>query len=127
MLLGGGTLDGKAALLLYQSTDLTSWKYQGLIDVCVDGLDMGYMYECPSYIQVDGKDVLFLSLMGREPEGDRYHNEFSSLYFIGNLNLDVLVFPVPAFACELCIGKHLHHPDNNAYVQGFFSVLRVHQ
>ena len=97
MLLGGGTLDGKAALLLYQSTDLTSWKYQGLIDVCADGLDMGYMYECPSYIQVDGKDVLFLSLMGREPEGDRYHNEFSSLYFIGNLNLEEMRFEVECY------------------------------
>ena len=97
MLLGGGTLDGKAALLLYQSTDLTSWKYQGLIDVCVDGFDMGYMYECPSYIQVDGKDVLFLSLMGREPEGDRYHNEFSSLYFIGNLNLEEMRFEVECY------------------------------
>ncbi len=33
------------------------------------------MYECPSYIEIDGKDVLFLSLMGRTPMGERFHNE----------------------------------------------------
>ena len=55
------------------------------------------MFECPSYIQVDGKDVLFLSLMGREPEGDRYHNEFSSLYFIGELDLENMKFHVESY------------------------------
>lgn len=97
MFLGGGSLDGQAKLLLYQSEDLKAWTYRGTVDVLADDLDMGYMFECPSYIQVDGKDVLFLSLMGREPEGDRYHNEFSSLYFIGNLDLEHMRFEVESY------------------------------
>lgn len=97
MMLGGGSLEGKAKLLLYRSKDLKNWGYQGTIDVLADGLEFGYMFECPSYIQVDGKDVLFLSLMGKKPEGDRYHNEFSSLYFVGNLDLENLCFEVESY------------------------------
>lgn len=97
MFLGGGSISGEAKLLLYKSEDLFHWEYQGTVDVHVDGMEMGYMFECPSYIQVDGKDVLFLSLMGREPEGDRYHNEFSSLYFIGELDLENMKFHVESY------------------------------
>ena len=35
--------------------------------------------------EIDGKDVLFLSLMGRTPMGERFHNEFSSVYFVGEM------------------------------------------
>lgn len=94
MFLGGGSVEGEAKLLLYESTDLEHWDYQGVVDVCANGLYMGYMFECPSYIEVGGKDVLMLSLMGREPEGERYHNEFSSLYFIGKLDLERMRFDV---------------------------------
>ena len=55
------------------------------------------MYECPSYIEIDGKDVLFLSLMGRTPMGERFHNEFSSVYFVGELSLEDKTFHVESF------------------------------
>lgn len=97
MLLGSGSMDGKARLLLYKSTDLYHWEYQGNIKLTGIDLDLGYMFECPSYIEVDGKDVLCLSLMGRTPVGERFHNEFSSVYFIGKLNLEEKVFHVESF------------------------------
>ena len=74
MLLGGGSTDGQARLILYKSTDLENWVYQGNIELTGIDLELGYMYECPSYIEIDGKDVLFLSLMGRTPMGERFHN-----------------------------------------------------
>ena len=43
------------------------------------------------------KDVLFLSLMGRTPMGERFNNEFSSVYFIGELNLEDKTFHVKSF------------------------------
>ena len=63
MLLGGGSTDGQARLILYKSTDLENWVYQGNIELTGIDLELGYMYECPSYIEIDGKDVLFLSLI----------------------------------------------------------------
>ena len=70
---------------------------QGNIELTGIDLELGYMYECPSYIEIDGKDVLFLSLMGRTPMGERFHNEFSSVYFIGELNLEDKTFHVESF------------------------------
>ena len=97
MLLGGGSLDGKGQLLLYSSDDLYDWNYEGTIKISGIDLECGYMFECPGYIVVDGKDVLTISLMGVEPEGDRYHNEFSSLYFIGKLDLENREFIVDSY------------------------------
>ena len=57
MLLGGGSTDGQARLILYKSTDLENWVYQGNIELTGIDLELGYMYECPSYIEIDGKDV----------------------------------------------------------------------
>ena len=72
---------GEARLILYKSTDLENWVYQGNIELTGIDLELGYMYECPSYIEIDGKDVLFLSLMGRTPMGERFHNEFFQCIF----------------------------------------------
>ncbi len=33
MLLGGGSIDGQARLILYKSTDLENWVYQGNIEL----------------------------------------------------------------------------------------------
>lgn len=97
MFLGGGSIEGEARLLLYKSTDLENWKYYGNIELTGIDLNLGYMYECPSYIEIDGKDVLCLSLMGRTPVGERFHNEFSSVYFIGKLKLEDKTFYVESF------------------------------
>lgn len=60
--------------------------------IYIPGFEFGRMIECPCVIPVDGKDVLFLSVIGLTPEGDRYHNEFSSIYLIGHLDLENLSF-----------------------------------
>lgn len=91
MLLGAKTLDAQGKFLLYQSHDLLEWSYVGVMAIDVD---CGYMVECPCYIQVDGKDVLCYSPMGKTPEGDRFQNRFSSLYVIGTLDVDRCQFQV---------------------------------
>ena len=109
MLLGGGSTDGQARLILYKSTDLENWVYQGNIELTGIDLELGYMYECPSYIEIDGKDVLFLSLMGRTPMGERFHNEFSSVYFIGELNLEDKTFHVESLMRSTKDLIFMHH------------------
>lgn len=90
MLLGAADSEGKGQLLLYSSENLLDWSYCGVIRVPLP--DQGTMVECPGLIEVDGKDVLFLSLIGLEPEKDRYHNQFSSLYLTGKLDIKGLEF-----------------------------------
>ncbi len=92
MLLGGSMFEGeptpgfgdRGVLLLYKSDNLLDWTYQGLIDL---PFDTGYMLECPSLIEIDGKDVLFLSPMGFAAEKDRFNNRFSTIYAVGELDI----------------------------------------
>lgn len=108
MLLGGRTENEEGKLLLYKSNDLLKWDYEGILEIGVNNI--GFMYECPSYIQVDGKDVLIFSPMGLAPNGDRYHNQFTSLYMIGNLDLEKKRFTVE-FMDELDCGFDFYAPQ----------------
>ncbi|MFC0232512.1 glycoside hydrolase family 32 protein [Vagococcus entomophilus] len=99
MLLGGsadetGTAKSfgqRGALLLYQSSNLIDWAYKGEVELPIE---TGYMLECPSLIEVDGKEVLFLSPMGYQPQKNRYQNRFASIYLLGKLDVLNLRFDV---------------------------------
>lgn len=97
MLLGAADQDGKGQLILYSGADLYSWEYEGIIRILADEaaggrLDLGTMVECPGVIRVDGRDVLLISLIGIEPQGDRCRNQFSSLALVGELDLSRMEF-----------------------------------
>ena len=89
MLLGAKSKKEKGALLLYTSEDLLKWDYMGEISLPID---TGYMLECPSFIEVDGKDVMILSPMGLEKEELKYQNQFSTLYLVGKLDIENMKF-----------------------------------
>lgn len=90
MLLGAADTEGKGRLIAYRSQELHNWEYAGSISV--DGIPLGTMVECPGIIRVDDKDVLFLSLIGIKPEKNRFHNRFSTVYAVGNLDLEHMKF-----------------------------------
>lgn len=90
MLLGASDLSGRGSLILYSGETLTKWHYEGPIHVPLP--DLGTMVECPGIIEVDGREVLLLSIIGLKPEKNRYHNQFSSLYMTGRLDLERMEF-----------------------------------
>ena len=108
MLLGGKTLKNEGKLLIYKSVNLLEWNYFGTLDTGIENI--GYMYECPSYIEVDGQDVLIFSPMGLKPQGDRYHNQFSSIYMIGKLDIENKKFDVE-FMDEIDCGFDFYAPQ----------------
>ena len=108
MLLGGKTLKDEGKLLIYKSENLLEWNYFGTLDTGIENI--GYMYECPGYIEVDGKDVLIFSPMGLNPQGDRYHNQFSSIYMIGKLDIENKKFDVE-FMDEIDCGFDFYAPQ----------------
>lgn len=115
MLLGAADEDGKGQLILYSGTDLFSWKYEGVVRVLAgdgqDGrLDLGTMVECPGLICVDGRDVLLISLIGVAPRGDRFHNQFSSLALVGELDLGRMEFRAET-ADEMDCGFDFYAPQ----------------
>lgn len=84
MVLGGRTEDNKGSILFYQSSDLESWSYEGSL---LDGdEDQGYMWECPDFFHLDGKDVLVLSPQGIIETTYQYNNPHAAGYVIGEMD-----------------------------------------
>lgn len=77
MLLGARTKDNLGAAIVYESTDGKNWKEKEII---YGNKKLGYMWECPDGITIDGQDFLILSPQGIEPEGYKYQNKFQSGY-----------------------------------------------
>ena len=108
MLLGGRSKHDRGILLLYGSSDGLVWEYQG--NLSLGNLECGTMIECPGLIRVGDKDVLFLSIIGLRPKGDRYCNEFTSLCLIGNLDIENLQFQLDSYD-ELDKGFDFYAPQ----------------
>nr|WP_245808893.1 glycoside hydrolase family 32 protein [Shouchella patagoniensis] len=79
----GSTEENRGQVLLYQSTNLENWDYQGIL-AKHNGGNEGYMWECPDFFLLGDKHVLLLSPQGIEPEGDRYQNQHQTGYFVGD-------------------------------------------
>ena len=102
MLLGGGKFlteervgfGDEGILLLYKSLNLVDWQFQGLIDIPID---TGYMLECPSLVKINGKDILFLSVMGAKVEDEKLNNQFISTVAIGHLDIQNLKFDLEGY------------------------------
>ncbi|WP_347549999.1 glycoside hydrolase family 32 protein [Pseudalkalibacillus hwajinpoensis] len=93
--LGSQTNNRVGQVLLYRSLDLLSWEF---INVVAKGKgNMGFMWECPDFFDLDGHDVLIMSSQGVEPEGELYRNLHQSVYALGNLDLNKGEFDFNSF------------------------------
>lgn len=88
MLVGAGLRDGTAAALGYSSTDLTDWRYDGIVaQRPVDARDpvwTGAAWECPQLFEIDGRHVLITSVW----DDDKL---YYAAYGIGALHGDAFV------------------------------------
>lgn len=77
---------------LYEADSIDGeWSYRGKIKV--KGYEnFGYMWECPSLIEIDGYDLLVFSPQGLKADGDRYNNIYQNGYLIGKMDFENLVF-----------------------------------
>ncbi|WP_026568404.1 glycoside hydrolase family 32 protein [Bacillus sp. UNC41MFS5] len=80
----GSQKDNLGRVVLYESNDLISWEYQGVLAESTGKL--GYMFECPDFIELDGKHILLFSPQGVEPEGDQYQNLYQNGCLIGEFD-----------------------------------------
>ena len=89
--------DGYGNLILARSKDLLHWEYVGhLLDEETQGqipLDHEYfcldgVYECPDYIELDGKEVILTSPQNLPQMGASYQNVHSGIYLIGELSFE---------------------------------------
>ncbi len=72
-------------ILLFDSNDLINWNFKSIM-ARGSGNNTGFMWECPNFATIDGRDVLIFSPQGVHPVGKKFLNVHQSGYFIGNLN-----------------------------------------
>lgn len=84
MVLGARDLSSKGCVLVYESDDLTNWKYRNRIQ---SEEAFGYMWECPDLFDLDGQTVLITCPQGVKAEGYNYANvhQCGSFFVDGNI------------------------------------------
>lgn len=89
-LIAGTCKDHLGKVVLYRSSTLKNWTYLGVLAQS-DG-NLGYMWECPDFFELDGKYILMLSPQGIKPENDSYQNLYQTGYFVGTFDYEHMQF-----------------------------------
>ncbi|CAK1551556.1 unnamed protein product [Leptosia nina] len=103
-------------VLLWVSSDKINWEKASIL-LESDG-ELGYMFECPDFFELDGYWVLLFSPQGVKPQGDNYKNLFQTGYVVGRFDYKTNVFtPVFKFK-ELDHGHDLYATQSTLDRQG---------
>lgn len=68
--------------LLVKSGDLHNWEIIG--EIKPHQANLGYMWECPDYFEINGQGILEFCPQGLKSEGNRYQNIYQNGYLLGN-------------------------------------------
>ncbi|XP_049868648.1 sucrose-6-phosphate hydrolase-like [Pectinophora gossypiella] len=125
VIIGSKTTDERGRVLLYRSEDLIEWEFLTILGESKG--DLGYMWECPDFFELDGKFVLLMSPQGMKPEGDRYKNLHQTGYIIGSFNYDTLEFTPDVGFQEMDYGHDFYaaqtmEHNGKRYVVGWFAM-----
>lgn len=119
MVLGAQTMEEKGEAVLYSSSNLLEWNFEGsLAGSGKNGLgEFGYMWECPDFITVDGQDILLVCPQGLTQKGYDYQNIFQSGYFAGRADMNNVTFHHGEFH-ELDHGFDFYAPQTTKDAKG---------
>ncbi|KAJ2945847.1 hypothetical protein O0L34_g4753 [Tuta absoluta] len=125
VVIGSKTDDNRGRVLLYRSVDMINWEFLTVLGES-DG-NLGYMWECPDFFELDGKFVLLMSPQGMETEGDRYKNVHQTGYIIGSFNYDTFEFVPEVDFQEMDYGHDFYAAQTTEnkgrrYVVGWFNM-----
>lgn len=85
MVIGAQTEELEGLTAVFSSNDLINWQWQG--PLAGNGVSLskyfGYMWECPDFFSLNGKNILIVSPQGLEAQPFQYENLYQSGYFIG--------------------------------------------
>ena len=127
MILGSQGKDGVGRAITYRSDDLKDWQYLGVIAKANGLTTEGFMWECPDFFELAGKDILLLSPQGIEAQGQKYLNLFQTGYFVGNFDYSTNTFEHGGFT-ELDHGHDFYAtqttlaPDGRRLVFGWMDM-----
>lgn len=79
--IGGEDFKNNGKVIIYETEDLANFKYKGVL-ASSDG-DLGEVWECPNFINIDDKDILIISPKGLK-DRKKFNYPYESGYLIGN-------------------------------------------
>lgn len=115
IVLGAQRDNGSGGALYLTSPDARDWKLRGEIDFGLP--DFGYMWECPDYFPLDGRDIFLCCPQGLPADGDRCRNLYQSGYFLGHFDKAACRFSHDGFR-ELDHGFDYYAPQSTAGATG---------
>ncbi|KAL4702348.1 hypothetical protein ACJJTC_016414 [Scirpophaga incertulas] len=122
----GSTKDSDTGrVLLYRSEDLRQWEFLRVLAESKG--DLGFLWACPDFFELNGKYVLLISPQGIQPQGDRYKNAYQTGYLIGDFNYETFEFVPETEFQELDFGHDFYvaqtmEENGKRYVVGWFSM-----
>ncbi|CAH2234865.1 jg15353 [Pararge aegeria aegeria] len=128
VIIGSKTLNDRGRVLLYKSRDMKSWEFLSVIGE--SNGELGYMWECPDFFELDGKFVLLISPQGMSEQGDRYKNTNQNGYIIGSFNYDTNEFVQEVGFQEIDFGHDFYaatttEANGKRYLSAWFSMWGV--
>ncbi len=104
-------------LLLFKSKNLTDWQYVGESLRAPKDKSLGVMFECPDIFKMGDKYVILVSPMFLPKEENKYANVYSSIYMIGDLDLQTGKFNME-FYDEIDTGFDFYAPQTTKGLNG---------
>lgn len=92
MVVGVQTAEESGAVVLYKSQNLIDWEFVNVMAKSKIEENLGFMWECPNFAEVDNKEVLIVSPQGMKPEGKKYLNVHQSGFFLGKMDYETGIF-----------------------------------
>lgn len=89
---GAQTTEKTGQALIYKSKDLLNWEFVNVMAMSTEEENLGFMWECPNFAEIDNHEVLILSPQGVEPEGNKFLNLHQSGYFLGKMDYNTGIF-----------------------------------
>lgn len=86
MIIGSQNTQKLGRAILYKSQDLKQWDYVGAMSTSVDLETEGFMWECPDFFSLNGKDIFLFSPQGIKEENEKHLNLYNLGYFVGQLD-----------------------------------------
>jgi beta-fructofuranosidase len=105
----GARVDDVGQVRLYRSNSLQHWEYQGILAQAPQ--HMGYMWECPDFFTLAGKQILMISPQGIAAQGYKNRNLFQSGYIVGHWQPDTEFTQESVFQ-ELDHGHDFYAPQS---------------
>ena len=89
---GVQTKEESGQVVVYKSQDLINWEFLNIMVTSSVKENLGFMWECPNFAEVNGHEALILSPQGVKPEGNKFLNVHQSGYFLGKMDYQTGIF-----------------------------------